>query len=71
MLTRLDAICPAQDLVVPPQLVVVVDKTSLRGPKPGSYPGLKRAIASVTSGPACSGGIRQPKSPAWMAGRRS
>jgi hypothetical protein len=33
-LTRLDAICPAQDLVVPPQFVVVVNKTSLRGKKP-------------------------------------
>jgi hypothetical protein len=30
-LTRLDTICPAQDLVVPPQFVVVVNKTSLRG----------------------------------------
>src|SRR6266567_1803175 len=30
-LTRLDAICPAQDLVVPPQFIVVVNKTSLRG----------------------------------------
>src|SRR5690242_9349847 len=33
-LTRLDAIRPSQDLVVPPQLVVVVDETSLRA---GSY----------------------------------
>ena len=31
-LTRLDAICPAQDLVVPSQFVVVVNKTSQRGP---------------------------------------
>jgi hypothetical protein len=30
MLTGLDAVRPSQNLVVPPQLVVVVNKTSLR-----------------------------------------
>jgi hypothetical protein len=68
MLTGLDAIGPAQDLVVPPQFVVVVNVTSLRPPRssgqaeerPSERPRPRTTPARTARAPRSRSGVRVP-----------